>query len=142
MTEDRDDGGKFTSGNQAAAGSRRGQAHELREWFRNAVTEEDLQAVAAALVSQAKQGDTRAAALLLDRLYGRVRLEPVTIPALPGETRTGAIVGAWIAAVQAGEVGAEEAAAAAQAIRVLSQAQDAAECADQNRLDLELLRGD
>ena len=137
MTEGRDEGGKFTSGNQAAAGARRSRAHELRSWFRDAVTEEDLQAVAAALVAKAKEGDTRAAALLLDRLYGRVRREPVTLPS-GGET-PGALMAVWIAAVQAGEIGAEEAAAAATALRALAQAHDVQACADQNRMDLELL---
>ena len=50
---DRDQGGKFQPGNQAAKGARHGKAHELRRWFRDAVTKEDVEAVAQALVAKA-----------------------------------------------------------------------------------------
>jgi hypothetical protein len=70
---DRDAGGRFTPGNRAARGRRANIAErtaELRDAMSGAVTPDDLRAIVGALLTEAKGGNTRAAALLLDRLLG------------------------------------------------------------------------
>ena len=59
--------GTFAPGNKAAAG-RSSRAAELRKAFVDAVSVEDIQAIAFALVKSAKDGDISAAKLVLDRL--------------------------------------------------------------------------
>jgi len=59
--------GKFGSGNQFSAG-RSSRAAELRRAFVEAVTPEDIEAIAATLVRLAKDGDVQCAKLVLDRL--------------------------------------------------------------------------
>ena len=59
--------GTFAPGNKAAAG-RSSRAVELRRAFVDAVSVEDIQAIASALVKSAKDGDIAAAKLVLDRL--------------------------------------------------------------------------
>jgi hypothetical protein len=70
---DRDAGGRFTPGNRAARGRRANIAErtaELRDAMSGAVTPDDLRAIVGALLTEARNGNTRAAALLLDRLLG------------------------------------------------------------------------
>ena len=59
--------GTFAPGNKAAAG-RSSRSAELRRAFIDAVSLEDVQEIAAALVKSAKGGDIAAAKLLLDRI--------------------------------------------------------------------------
>ena len=59
--------GTFAPGNKAAVG-RSTRAADLRRAFVEAITPEDIQAIAAALVKSAKDGDIAAAKLVLDRL--------------------------------------------------------------------------
>jgi hypothetical protein len=59
--------GTFAPGNKATAG-RSSRAVELRRAFVDAVSVEDIQAIASALVKSAKDGDISAAKLVLDRL--------------------------------------------------------------------------
>jgi len=69
---DRDAGGRFVAGNRAATGNpfaRR--VARLRSVLLDAVSDDDLQAVARKLVRQAKRGDVAAAKLLLTYLIGR-----------------------------------------------------------------------
>ena len=62
--------GRFAPGNRAAAG-RSSRASELRKAFQEAITPEDIQAIATALVKSAKDGDIAAAKLILDRCCGK-----------------------------------------------------------------------
>ena len=70
--------GTFAPGNKAAAG-RSSRAMELRKAFVDAVSVEDIQAIAAALVKSAKDGDISAAKLVLDRL-GKVDHDKLALP--------------------------------------------------------------
>jgi len=70
----RDSSGKFSAGNQFARGqSRRKHAEKLRRAFAEAVTEDDVADIARGLVSLAKDGDTQAAKLVLERCCGKVQ---------------------------------------------------------------------
>ena len=65
--------GTFAPGNQAAAGHKRRQhVAKLRAAFTSCLTESDIVDVVAVLLRQAKDGDTIACRLLLDRALGRV----------------------------------------------------------------------
>jgi hypothetical protein len=71
----RDAGGRFAHGNPGGPGAiaheRTKRARALRQALHDAVTPEDLAAVARALVDRAKAGDVAAAKELLDRIIGR-----------------------------------------------------------------------
>ena len=116
MSSDRDQGGKFQPGNQAAKGSRHGKAHELRRWFRDAVTEDDVRAVSKALVAKAKEGDAKAAGILLDRLYGRPRTEPAAAIDVSLEDGIPGVYLAVEAALRDGELSPEEATEAVESL--------------------------
>ncbi|MEX0775079.1 MAG: hypothetical protein WD042_05120 [Phycisphaeraceae bacterium] len=75
----RDAGGRFARGNPGGPGNPHA-AHvaRLRSALLDAVTPEDVQAVAAALLAQAKQGDVMAVRELLNRLLGQ---SPVSVKA-------------------------------------------------------------
>ncbi len=62
--------GTFAPGNRAAAG-RSSRAAELRRAFTEAITPEDIQVIASALVKSAKDGDIAAAKLIFDRVLGK-----------------------------------------------------------------------
>lgn len=69
----RDGRGRFGKGNQAAVGRAAPHAAKvaaLRAALLSAVTEEDVQAIAKALIEKARNGDLRAARELLDRVLG------------------------------------------------------------------------
>jgi len=59
--------GRFLSGNTGGPGRPQGYRQTLAEAFLNAITVEDMQAVAAVMLKKARGGDTRAAQLILDR---------------------------------------------------------------------------
>ena len=67
-TEQQDAGrganGRFTKGNKCATGRK---VTALRRALLDAVTPEDIQAVVAALIDKAKEGDLHAISLLFDR---------------------------------------------------------------------------
>jgi hypothetical protein len=71
----RDASGRFAPGNPGGPGAiaheRTKRARALRQALHDAVTAEDLAAVARALVDRAKAGDVAAARELLDRIIGR-----------------------------------------------------------------------
>lgn len=68
---DRDNRGRFLPGNRAGRGNPLARrAQRLRAELYRAVTPDDLRAVVAALVAQAKLGDVPAARELLSRLIG------------------------------------------------------------------------
>ncbi len=71
----RDASGRFAPGNPGGPGAiaheRTKRARELRQALHDAVTPEDVAAVARALVDRAKAGDVAAARELLDRIIGR-----------------------------------------------------------------------
>lgn len=71
----RDASGRFAPGNPGGPGAiaheRTKRARELRQALHDAVTPEDMAAVARALVDRAKAGDVAAARELLDRIIGR-----------------------------------------------------------------------
>lgn len=69
----RDTRGRFASGNQAAKGRGPGGAGRVRALIREAVTDDDLRAIVATLVAEAKAGNLQAAKELLDRLAGKPR---------------------------------------------------------------------
>lgn len=67
----RDNRGRFAGGNRCAKGNPQARrAARLRAELFRAVTPEDVAAVAAGLIAKAREGDTAAAKLLLDRLLG------------------------------------------------------------------------
>ena len=68
--------GKFVTGNQCSVGnasSGDSRAKELKKALYDAVTKEDIKAIAEALATKAKKGDTAAAKELFDRLWGRAK---------------------------------------------------------------------
>jgi hypothetical protein len=71
----RDAGGRFAVGNSGGPGAiaheRTKRARALRQALHDAVTPEDMAAVARALIDKAKAGDVAAARELLDRIIGR-----------------------------------------------------------------------
>lgn len=71
----RDASGRFAPGNPGGPGAlaheRTKRARELRQALHDAVTPEDMAAVARALIDKAKSGDVAAARELLDRIIGR-----------------------------------------------------------------------
>lgn len=60
--------GRFTKGNKCATGRK---VTALRRALLDAVTPEDIQAVVAALIDKAKEGDLHAISLLFDRCIGK-----------------------------------------------------------------------
>ena len=69
--DERDDKGRFTKGNQAAArGSNRRGLH-FRTLLADAITDEDFETIIKTLVVQATQGDLHAIRIILDRVIGR-----------------------------------------------------------------------
>ncbi|MDZ4685022.1 MAG: hypothetical protein SH850_08020 [Planctomycetaceae bacterium] len=68
----RDDSGKFLPGNAGGPGNpHAGRVSKLRAALLNAITEDDITAVAKAIVESAKLGDVAAAKLLFERCLGR-----------------------------------------------------------------------
>jgi hypothetical protein len=68
----RDGRGRFTRGNPGGPGNPAGgHAERLRHALLNAVTEDDVKAIAEALVASAKTGDVQAIRELLNRTMGR-----------------------------------------------------------------------
>lgn len=68
--------GKFLQGNPGGPGNpHAAEVSQLRSALLQAVTADDLRNVIAALVNQAKSGNVQAAKVLLDRLFGRPKLE-------------------------------------------------------------------
>lgn len=117
MTGDRDKpqrrgaDGKFQPGTAAGPG-RRGGTREHREALRRACTAEDVQSIVGVLKDLALSGDVGAAKVLLDRLLGRPREEPVALDVpLPDLTSAAAIadgVRMIVRAVAAGELPADQ----------------------------------
>lgn len=70
----RDTKGRFGQGNPGGPGASyiATKVCQLRGALLEAVTVEDVRAVALKLIEQAKEGDVRSAALLFDRVLGRV----------------------------------------------------------------------
>jgi len=87
----RDRNGRFAPGNAGGPGNPHGGTVErLRHALLGAITEEDLHAIGAALVAQAKAGDLPAVKELLNRVLGRptdsdtlARLERLETALLP-----------------------------------------------------------
>jgi hypothetical protein len=68
----RDGRGRFAKGNKGGPGNPyAGRVAELRAALFEAVTPEDIRAIIAVLVTQAKSGDLHAAREVLDRCLGR-----------------------------------------------------------------------
>ena len=68
----RDESGRFTPGNPGGPGNpHAAQVGRLRSALLDAVTLEDMRAVALALVEKAKAGDIAAARVLFDRVLGK-----------------------------------------------------------------------
>lgn len=68
----RDANGRFTHGNAGGPGSPlAGKAMKLRAALMDAVGEDDIKAIAAALVVESKTGNVSAIKELLDRLLGK-----------------------------------------------------------------------
>lgn len=67
---DRQPDGRFAPGNRAAAGRNAKRVESWRRTFRGAVSNADLRAIIRQLVQQAREGDTTAARILLDRCLG------------------------------------------------------------------------
>ena len=68
MTNGHDEKGRFTSGNTEGRGR---QVTALKRALLEAVTPEDMAEIAKAIAEKAKQGDTKAAELLFNRLLGK-----------------------------------------------------------------------
>lgn len=92
----RDGRGRFAPGNAGGPGNPAGgQAERLRHALVNAVTENDIADIAAALIASAKTGDVQAVRELLNRVLGRptdadtlARLERLEAALLPHNTET------------------------------------------------------
>ena len=68
----RDESGRFTPGNPGGPGNpHAAQVGRLRSALLDAVTLEDMRAVALALVEKARAGDIAAAHVLFDRVLGK-----------------------------------------------------------------------
>ena len=68
----RDESGRFTPGNPGGPGNpHAAQVGRLRSALLDAVTPEDMRAVALALVEKARAGDIAAARVLFDRVLGK-----------------------------------------------------------------------
>lgn len=69
----RDDRGRFVRGNPGGPGNPHArQVARFRAALLEAVTDDDLRAIARKLVEESKAGNVSAAGLLLDRLLGKV----------------------------------------------------------------------
>jgi len=78
----RDQSGHFTLGNRGGPGNPYARrVAQLRSTLLATVTDDDIKAIVAKLIEQAKTGELAAAKLLLDRCLGR-ELEPVDPDAL------------------------------------------------------------
>jgi len=66
--ENHDERGRFTEGNRASQGRR---VDRLKKALHEAVSEDDIRDIVDALIVKAKEGDVRAAGLLLDRIFGK-----------------------------------------------------------------------
>lgn len=69
-----DEKGRFVAGNKVAEGHTNPRAlhvQKLRAALEKAVSEKDLQQIVAALKRKAKKGDTHAADILFDRIFGK-----------------------------------------------------------------------
>lgn len=76
--EGRDQHGRFAAGNKHGRGSpHAARLHELQTAVRQAIEPGDLAGVMGSLLAQARDGDTAAAKVLLDRVMGRPRIEQV-----------------------------------------------------------------
>ena len=72
MDKFRDSNGRFLRGNTGGPGNPlAGKIGKLRAALVAAVTEDDIHAIALALIATAKRGDVRAVKELLDRTIGR-----------------------------------------------------------------------
>lgn len=75
---DRDNSGQFTNGNKAAVGNEKNtdrKSKDLKKALLDAVTEEDITAIAKKLIAKAKKGEVLAIRELFDRLWGRAKQE-------------------------------------------------------------------
>ena len=63
-----DSKGRFTHGNRASQGRK---LDRLKAAMLSAVTNQDIKAVISSLLESAKSGDSKAAGILLDRIFGR-----------------------------------------------------------------------
>lgn len=71
MAEDRDPKGRFVKGNKQGLGNPLGKKTEaLRFALYQAISPEDIKAIAGQLKKKAKSGDLKAIGILLDRLLG------------------------------------------------------------------------
>ena len=67
----RDSGGRFAPGNKAGRGNpNNAKAQRLRNALLAAVSTRDVRAIISKMIEQAREGDTTAAKVLLDRLLG------------------------------------------------------------------------
>lgn len=73
-SEGRDRKGRFVAGAKAGPGREAGR-REHRDAMRRAITPADIEDVMKALLARALEGDVAAAALLLNRMLGKVREE-------------------------------------------------------------------
>ncbi|MFC2081923.1 hypothetical protein ACFLSF_02290 [Candidatus Bipolaricaulota bacterium] len=68
----RDERGRFTKGNPGGPGNPyAAQVGRLRSSLLSAITEDDIRAIVAKLVDQARDGDIAAARVLFTRVFGR-----------------------------------------------------------------------
>ena len=73
--------GRFVTGNSGGPGNPLGKrVHYHRVAFMNAVSEDDITAIAKALVKKAKGGDTAAAKTVLERMSGRAHIDEQFVP--------------------------------------------------------------
>jgi hypothetical protein len=100
-------GGRFQKGN---AGRRKGAKNKRTVWLEQ-IASSDLDAVVKAVLKKAKEGDTTAARLLLDRVWPAPKSRKVTID-VPAITNSGDLVKAMsaiTAAMAGGEIDPSEA---------------------------------
>lgn len=82
--------GRFAKGNPGGPGNPHGsQVAKLRAALLNAVSVDDIEAVARSLVAQAKAGEIQAARELLNRVMGKApddseRAEPIVLRVITG----------------------------------------------------------
>lgn len=81
-TGGRDSRGRFTAGNAFSRGNPHAQrVGQLRSMLLQGVTDDDWQAILRRMIQDARDGDRAARAELLDRLFGRARVDVCIEPA-------------------------------------------------------------
>ena len=117
-------GRPFKKGQSGNPSGRPVGARSKRMLALDALAEGEADAVVAAMLEKAKQGDVTAAGLILSRVWGprKGRPTPIALPAVRTAEGTTAALAAVVAAVSSGELTPDEAQAVAGVLEVQRKA--------------------